>query len=61
MVLFPDQKVALSDYVRTRPPTPVQILVDWTTTGKPNSKALGLARDDIVAVANESGLFCINL
>ena len=49
--------VAPSGYMKSRQPAPVQLLVDWTTQGKSNSKALGQTRDDIVSVVNESGLF----
>jgi hypothetical protein len=50
-------EVAPSDYVKPRQPAPVQLLIDWSTQGKSNTKALGHARDDIVAVVNQSGLF----
>jgi hypothetical protein len=49
--------VAPSDYVKSRQPAPVQLLIDWTTQGKSNGKALGQTRDDIVSVVNDSGLF----
>jgi hypothetical protein len=49
--------VAPSDYVKPRHPAPVQLLIDWTTQGKSNSKALGETQADIVSVVNESGLF----
>jgi hypothetical protein len=49
--------VTPSDYVKSRQPAPVQLLIDWSTQGKSNSKALGQTRDDIVSVVNESGLF----
>jgi hypothetical protein len=49
--------VAPSDYVKSRQPAPVQLLIDWTTQGKSNGKALGETRDDIVSVVNDSGLF----
>jgi hypothetical protein len=50
-------EVSPSQYVKPAQPGPVQLLVDWTTQGKSNTKALGQVREDIVAVVKESGLF----
>jgi hypothetical protein len=49
--------VAPAEYVKPSQPAPVQLLVEWTTEGKSNSKALGEVQADIVSVVNESGLF----
>jgi hypothetical protein len=50
-------EVAPADYVKPQHPAAVQLLVDWTTEGKSNTKALAETRGEVVSVVNESGLF----